>query len=638
LTKRNSIFKTHLFEIQEPIARIIKKQEVSIITAPAGCGKDFIQMHTALSYLVSKSYDNIIIAKPILEIGKSIGFLPGPQPIYSDILTPTGWRKMGDLEIGDKVIGRDGKPKNIVDINEAGVKDIYEITTTRGGKARSCGDHPWITKTYDEKRHNKEGSIRTTLQILETIKNPNTGPPFNHYLPSNDIVKFEALDTLLIPSYTLGAILGDGSISSDISISSVDDEIFDRINDEIKVLGLKLSPKNNTISRTMTGDYYSNKVSRFFKVEEKETGGFKIYKGVNEAWENIEKDMGISVKNKNTLKSRGNSSNVDLPHTYTFIKPTDRWKNTIKNELYNLKLEGTKAKTKFIPDIYKYSSVEDRISLLQGLMDTDGTIKKGGECTYTTISLKLAEDIMEVARSLGSYATMSIRDRRSEESHLLDGRFVINRHLCYTVNIPKFNSDIKIFYLKRKRDRIKKAKGTMSNVIKSIEKVDVSDSRCIVLDSEDHLYITNDFIVTHNSLKEKIEPYRRSFDNIITELIGNDDSGRVSVIKKKIIFEPVNYVRGNTFKNSVVILSEAQNCTLHELISFITRLDHTSKMFINGDCNQSDIGNKSGLKDLIKIIENIEGTKHIELGDDFQTRNKLIVELNKEYVKFKNSK
>lgn len=134
---------------------------------------------------------------------------------------------------------------------------------------------------------------------------------------------------------------------------------------------------------------------------------------------------------------------------------------------------------------------------------------------------------------------------------------------------------------------------------------------------------------------EKIEPYRRSFDEIVDTILGKEDSARIKKLKSKIIFEPINFVRGSTFKDSIVILSEAQNCTLHELISFITRLDKTSKMFINGDLMQSDIGRSTGLKNLLNIVRNVEGIETVTLGDEFQTRNKMIVDLNKEYNKFR---
>jgi len=166
------------------------------------------------------------------------------------------------------------------------------------------------------------------------------------------------------------------------------------------------------------------------------------------------------------------------------------------------------------------------------------------------------------------------------------------------------------------------------------------------LSSKDNIYdkiiITKPIVEVGQSIgfmpgdeNEKIAPYRKSFDAIVSTIIGNGDSGRVANLKKRIVFEPINFIRGDTFKNAIVILSEAQNCTLHELISYITRLDKSSKLFINGDLMQSDIGRKSGLKDLLNIVEKVEGIEKITLGDEFQTRNKMIVKLNKEYNKYR---
>lgn len=135
-------------------------------------------------------------------------------------------------------------------------------------------------------------------------------------------------------------------------------------------------------------------------------------------------------------------------------------------------------------------------------------------------------------------------------------------------------------------------------------------------------------------LEEKVEPYRKSFDDIVNTILGESDTAQVKGLKKKIEFQPINFVRGITFKNSIVILSEFQNCTLHDLISFITRLDSSSKMIINGDLRQSDIGSSQGAKELLKIVDGVEGIQTIELGDEFQMRNKMIVELNNRYCRY----
>lgn len=135
--------------------------------------------------------------------------------------------------------------------------------------------------------------------------------------------------------------------------------------------------------------------------------------------------------------------------------------------------------------------------------------------------------------------------------------------------------------------------------------------------------------------QDKMQPYEKSFHDNIVKMIGRTEYTR---LKKKIKFEAINYLRGNSFEYSTVILSEAQNCTLHELISIVTRVSHSSRIFINGDLMQSDIGNKSGFKDFINIIKNIDGVGHLELGDEHQVRNPMILKINREYRNFLNNK
>jgi len=138
-------------------------------------------------------------------------------------------------------------------------------------------------------------------------------------------------------------------------------------------------------------------------------------------------------------------------------------------------------------------------------------------------------------------------------------------------------------------------------------------------------------------LEEKFSNYERSFYESISKILGREN---INNVKSKIQFEHIGFLRGNTFpEHSVIILSEVQNMTLHEIISYVTRVPESSKLFINGDKNQSDLGNRSGLKDFLRIIEGINGIGLLELDPDVhQMRNPMITKLNRNYVKFLNNK
>ena len=137
--------------------------------------------------------------------------------------------------------------------------------------------------------------------------------------------------------------------------------------------------------------------------------------------------------------------------------------------------------------------------------------------------------------------------------------------------------------------------------------------------------------------EEKLAPYKRSFYSNLAKIVGADKMGSY---KDKVIFEHIGFQRGNTLPEySVIILSEAQNMTLHELISYTTRVPDTSKLFVNGDLSQSDIGKKSGLNDYLKIMDSISGVGIAVLDPTtHQMRSKLITEINKNYISFMESK
>lgn len=132
---------------------------------------------------------------------------------------------------------------------------------------------------------------------------------------------------------------------------------------------------------------------------------------------------------------------------------------------------------------------------------------------------------------------------------------------------------------------------------------------------------------------EKLQPYERSFMDNLVKLVGKTTA---MSIKNKIFFEHVGFQRGNTFReNAAIILSEIQNFTLHELITMITRVPESSKLFMNGDPDQIDIKD-SGLKAFLEITKDVEGFGVMELDPDIhQMRSKRIVALVKAYQEYK---
>lgn len=133
-------------------------------------------------------------------------------------------------------------------------------------------------------------------------------------------------------------------------------------------------------------------------------------------------------------------------------------------------------------------------------------------------------------------------------------------------------------------------------------------------------------------LEEKFDPYLRSFYASIDKIVGKENA---NAIKAKVQFEHIGFQRGNTFpEHSVIILSEVQNMTCHEAISYVSRLPESSKLFINGDWMQSDLGMKSGLNDFLECMSGIDGVGIAILDPKVhQMRRKIINDIADKYLK-----
>lgn len=174
-------------------------------------------------------------------------------------------------------------------------------------------------------------------------------------------------------------------------------------------------------------------------------------------------------------------------------------KSKLRKSLEKYGLKGLGAKEKHIPKEYLYANYEDRLWLLRGLMDTDGyAAEKCTNCSYATISEQLAIDVKELVNSLGGYANIT----KGKAGYKKDGEY-IRCNDCYTVTIGFSESQPNPFYINRKANRYKPKRKVLKRFITNIQYIGLEECQCIYIDDESHLYITDNYVITHNTTLEK---------------------------------------------------------------------------------------------------------------------------------------
>lgn len=362
-----------------------------------------------------------------------------------DTLTPTpnGIVRFGDLSVGDKIFGSDGNPHNILAVYNHYKKDIYEIEFTDGSKTNSGLEHLWIVQDKNDIRRNKGWKVLSLQEILDKGLECSSGNcrahDYNFRIPICQPVQYEEKDYFIHP-YVLGMCIGYGNMRNGNIIISIPNTELESV-DRIK----GLLHDNYTLSENFS---------------------------------------------------------TSCPR-YTIVKINSESRKNLYNEEINKLGLNVSSGLKFIPEIYKRGSIEQRKELLMGLMDSDGHITSSrNKISYITKSEKLANDIIELVQSLGGLATLHTHTRK-------------NKCAEYLVSIQiRFCP----FKLKNKSDRYTINDGHKKYLVKSIKSVKylkTCDAMCIKVDSDDESYLTNNYIVTHNTTQSIIAALAGGYRNIL---------------------------------------------------------------------------------------------------------------------------
>lgn len=364
------------------------------------------------------------------------------QSVDSILFTPNGYTTFGEIKPNDVVFNRKGNPVKVLNVYPQGIKDVYRITF-HDGSTTECGkEHLW---TYTTKKciSNKNYTMFTStlgeiMQDLERFKDRTHmfERAGKYHFPMNGCVQFNAQEVKIDP-YLLGLLLGDGCFSEGNS-------------------GISFTNEEQELHD------YMYEISKLYNMEYK----YVPRKGTHCAFGRIQTTNSLDVSHGSPLRKL--------------------------LEEYNL--YGKKSETKFVPNEYKFNSKEVRLQILAGLLNTDGSVhvKNRPSISFCSVSKQLLDDVVFLARSLGMFVNSDKKpDFRQNKS----------KNICYSCTIRINNDLYKLLSSKHKsRLNMDTTKDEVWRIIKSIEYVGKKECLCIEVDDEEHLYLTNDFIVTHNTV------------------------------------------------------------------------------------------------------------------------------------------
>lgn len=360
----------------------------------------------------------------------------------TEVYTPVGSVPIEKLKVGEEVIGSDGQSTRVVGFYPQGFKNAYHVTFSDGASVECCDEHLWHVSTPSRLNRGNPPKVMTLRQIMNSgieRRNGKNGTRWNWYIPLVQPVNF--------------------------------------CNEPSEILA-HLPPY---VLGALLGDGHFSKSNHI---------------GFTTADKEVVERIGRITLSSWSLKSHKAKYQYGLAND-----GLDTSRQFVSDYLKTTGLASSRSHNKFIPDDYKYTSVGNRLAMLQGLMDTDGTVqkgKRGNTAIFCTTSKHLCEDVVWLTRSLGG--TASAGDKKPFYYNDKRERVYCNKAYLVTLSLP---GGMCPFLISRKANFYpnNRKKYSPSRAIVKIEATGKKNMYCISVDAEDSLYVIRDFIVTHNSLQ-----------------------------------------------------------------------------------------------------------------------------------------
>ncbi|MEJ8837594.1 DnaB-like helicase C-terminal domain-containing protein [Ramlibacter sp. AN1133] len=350
------------------------------------------------------------------------------QPLDAKVKTLTGWKRMGEVEVGDRLASVDGAPSQVTGVFPQGERQVFRLTLSDGRSAECCAEHLWQV-------HYREWAAPRVLSTAAVMRMLARQRYRRRLWITAHTGAFGHTDPLPVDPWVLGALLGDGDLCGEtLRFSNVAEDVL-----------------QNMRTRVPEGVHL-------------------VYAG------------GCDYRLSNVAPTRKGHQGM-VP-------------NPLRAQIERLGLYRVGSSAKFIPAVYLEACREARLELLRGLLDTDGWVETWGSIRFSTCSEQLARDVATLVRSLGGWCSINHKQPHftsTQGERRVPGLPAFVCNIAHPEPRSLFAMSEKLARAPAERERNKHA------VIVSVEPTRTAPCQCIAVSHPSHLYVTDDYVVTHNT-------------------------------------------------------------------------------------------------------------------------------------------
>ncbi|WP_251066183.1 helicase-related protein [Streptomyces sp. ISL-36] len=340
------------------------------------------------------------------------------QPLDSLVLTPEGFKPMGEVSVGDRVVVPRGDIALVDGVFPQGEREVWRLVFFDDTSVECDDEHLWIVGTSSARDRGGAPKVMTTREIRGDMCTADGSPKW--HIPAATPVDLSDGTSPPLDPYLFGLLLGGGSFRHDLRLSTADDEILAAV-------------------------------------------------------------RSILAPDHTVMPVPGSRSD----HTLGLPGPqSGTRRDPVIGVLSSLGLWGVTSQDKFLPLVFKNTSIKNRLAVLQGLMDTDGTVDPEGlSVSFCSASRRLADDVAWLVRSLGGRAR------------------VLPKKAAFNVSIALPDEYVPFgLAQKARRMRPRPTDNTLMREIRAVEYVGRKPVQCISVADPSHAYVTDHFTVTHNTM------------------------------------------------------------------------------------------------------------------------------------------